>query len=156
MAKKKRTQTAVGIPDERYGDVLASMVDLLQSARRVSARAVNSVMTATYWEIGRRIVELEREGKGRADYGELLIKQLAIDLTRRFGRGFSWRNLYLMQGFFRAYPDILQTPSAISETASGLSPKEILQTLSAKFHPLENKHLVAIQTQKQLARKHTL
>lgn len=36
-------------------DVLASMIDLLESARRASARAVNSVMTATYWEIVLRI-----------------------------------------------------------------------------------------------------
>jgi hypothetical protein len=39
---------------DEYGDVLSAMVELLESARRTSARAVNSIMTATYWEIGRR------------------------------------------------------------------------------------------------------
>jgi hypothetical protein len=43
----------------RYDDVLASVVALLESARRASARAVNAVMTTTYWEIGRRIVEYD-------------------------------------------------------------------------------------------------
>ncbi|MEW4453026.1 PDDEXK nuclease domain-containing protein [Bremerella sp. JC817] len=101
------------------------MVDLLESARRLSARAVNSIMTATYWEVGRRIVELEQGGEKRAEYGELVVKQLAVDLTNRFGRGFSWRNLYQMRSFFEAYPDILQKVSAQSEN-------RILQTPSAK------------------------
>jgi hypothetical protein len=33
---------------------------LLEAARRSSARAVNAFMTATYWEIGRRIAEHRR------------------------------------------------------------------------------------------------
>jgi hypothetical protein len=45
-------------------------------------------MTATYWEIGRRIVEFEQRGVERAEYGKELVKQLAGDLTRQFGRGF--------------------------------------------------------------------
>jgi hypothetical protein len=35
-----------------------------------SARTVNAVMTATYWAIGRRIVEAEQRGRRHADYGE--------------------------------------------------------------------------------------
>lgn len=119
---KKTSESAVG---DGYSDVLESMVDLLESARRLSARAVNSIMTATYWEVGRRIVELEQGGEKRAEYGELVVKQLAVDLTNRFGRGFSWRNLYQMRSFFEAYPDILQKVSAQSEN-------RILQTPSAK------------------------
>jgi hypothetical protein len=44
-------------------------------------------MTATYREIGRRIVG-ERQGKQRADYREQLIESLSLDLRPRFGRGF--------------------------------------------------------------------
>ena len=43
-------------------DVDREVVSLLETARRTSARAVNAVMTATYWEIGRRIVEIEQGG----------------------------------------------------------------------------------------------
>ena len=46
----------------------------LERARRMSARSVNSILTATYWEIGRRIVEFEQGGKARAEYGEALLK----------------------------------------------------------------------------------
>jgi predicted nuclease of restriction endonuclease-like (RecB) superfamily len=109
-----------------YDSVLADMVGLLESARLASARAVNAIMTATYWEIGRRIVEYEQGGKGRAAYGEELLKRLSADLTRRFGRGFSRQNLQQMRQFYLAYPSdrICQTVSGeftICQTASGVS-----------------------------------
>ena len=121
MAKKKKSSNAKTLTssDHDYGASVNSMVDLLESARRASARAVNSVMTATYWEIGRRMVEWEQHGRGRAEYGEEVVKQLALDLTKQFGRGFSWRNLYQMRRFFEAYPDILQTASAKSADDGG-------------------------------------
>lgn len=46
-------------------------------------------MTASYWEVGRGIVECEQGGNERAEYGEELLARLASDLTARFGRGFS-------------------------------------------------------------------
>lgn len=96
-----------------YDAILAEVSGLLESARRASARAVNAVMTATYWLIGQRIVEYEQGGAGRAEYGEALLKRLANDLTRRFGRGFSKRNLEQMRLFYRSF-SIAQTPSAQS------------------------------------------
>lgn len=48
-----------------YDSLLSGMVSLIEEARRVSARTVNAIMTATYWEIGRRIVENEQGGKRR-------------------------------------------------------------------------------------------
>lgn len=103
---------------EPYGVVLAGIVELLETARRTAARAVNACMTTAYWEIGRRIVEHEQGGARRAEYGEALLKRLGADLTVRFGRGFAWRNLYQMRAFFLAYPDILQTPSAKSSATA--------------------------------------
>ena len=73
---------------------------MLESARHAAARAVNSVMTTTYWEVGRRIVEEEQRGRERAAYGERLIDRLSDDLTQRFGRGFSKVNLKQMRKFY--------------------------------------------------------
>jgi|ETNmetMinimDraft_15_1059895.scaffolds.fasta_scaffold08181_3 predicted nuclease of restriction endonuclease-like (RecB) superfamily len=109
MAKKKQKKTKAVVTTDHYSDVLASMVELLETSRRASARAINSLMTATYWEIGRRIVELEQGGKGRAKYGEEMVKRLAVDLTEEFGRGFTWINLYRMRRLYLAYPEILST-----------------------------------------------
>ena len=81
------------VPAADYNGLLGKVVVLLESARRTAARVVNADMTAAYWEIGRRIVEVEQRGSRQAGYGDVLIKRLATDLTARFGRGFSWRNL---------------------------------------------------------------
>ncbi|MGC2501592.1 MAG: PDDEXK nuclease domain-containing protein, partial [Silvibacterium sp.] len=109
----------------QYGEIRNDIVELLQAARAASARSVNALMTATYWQIGRRIVEFEQGGQGRAEYGEAVIKQLADDLEPRFGRGFGWRNLTQMRAFSLAWPasKILQTPSAKSVALPELAQK---------------------------------
>ena len=95
------------------------MVELLDAARRASARAVNALMTATYWEMGRLIVESEQAGAKRADYGKELIVRLSGDLTKRFGRGFSERNLEQMRLFYLTWR-IPQTAPAKSGTPGAL------------------------------------
>jgi len=102
----------------RYSDLVKDLSGLLESARRAAARTVNAVMTATYWEIGRRIVEHEQGGEKRAAYGKELIGRLARDLTARFGRGFGVDNLELFRAFYLTYPpvQIRQTVSGNSET----------------------------------------
>src|SRR5713226_9013310 len=98
---------------ENYNNIRAGIVELLKTARSATARNVNSIMTAVYWEIGRRIVETEQAGAIRASYGDELIKQLAKDLSAQFGRGFGVVNLSQMRRFFLAWPTkgIFQTPS---------------------------------------------
>jgi predicted nuclease of restriction endonuclease-like (RecB) superfamily len=118
-----------------YDSIVSGLIDLVESARRVSVRSVNAVMTATYWEIGRRIVEFEQGGKRRAKYGEELLDKLATDLTARFGRGFSAANLFHMRKFFLEWPlgDISQTASVKSaEEPAASSLEQISQTVSVK------------------------
>jgi len=85
--------------------MLAGVVELLDSARRTAGRSINVLMTATYWEIGRRIVEHEQGGETWAAYGQAMLSRLAADLTSRFGRGFGASQLRWMRQFFVAYPD---------------------------------------------------
>ena len=60
---KPKTGKTIQHKPADYDNVLSGVVELLDAARRASARVVNSLMTATYWEIGRRIVEHEQAGK---------------------------------------------------------------------------------------------
>lgn len=140
MAARRRQTTAIVRPSRSagYDAVLGGIVDLLEAARRTSARAVNALMTATYWEVGRRIVEHEQAGASRAEYGEELLKRLAADLTARFERGFSRQNIQQMRAFFLMYPrdEICQTPSGKSDTVA-IGP--ILQTPSAQSPALVNR-----------------
>ena len=76
-----------------YPDLLARVSTVLEQGRRGVARTVNAVLAASYWQVGRHLVEHEQGGKRKAAHGEVLLKQLATDLTARFGRGFSRSNL---------------------------------------------------------------
>jgi predicted nuclease of restriction endonuclease-like (RecB) superfamily len=105
---------------------------LLAEARRQSARSVNAILTATYWEIGRRIVEFVQQGETRAEYGDEVVRRLSRDLTKRFGRGFGYINLGMMRRFFLTWsPEaIVQTLSEQSRRRTGLP---IVQTASEQF-----------------------
>ena len=107
---RKNTQPPASAPAERsgadYDATLVGISEFLQNARRSAARSVNAVMTATYWEVGRRIVELEQKGSVRAEYGEGLWKRLAEDLTARHGRGFSKSNLAQMRSFYHPFQGV--------------------------------------------------
>lgn len=102
-----------------YHKVLSGVVDLLDSARRASARAVNRFMTATYWEIGRRIVEHEQAGQKRAGYGEEVVRKLSDDLSRRFGRGFGPAQVAAMRQFHLTFPLPHNFQSVIGKSLSG-------------------------------------
>src|SRR5580700_3263213 len=55
---------------------LSNVLELLQRGRQNAATSVNAVLTTTYWLVGRRLVEFEQRGKGRAVYGSELLKKL--------------------------------------------------------------------------------
>lgn len=59
----------------------------------------------TYWQVGRRIVEQEQEGKERAEYGKALMETLSEELTREFGKSYSKRNLQYFRKFYLAFSD---------------------------------------------------
>lgn len=77
---------------------------LINEARKQVVHTVNTVMVATYWEIGRRIVEEEQNGNDRAEYGKYLIKNLAEALTVDFGKGFGETNLKYFRQFYLTFP----------------------------------------------------
>ena len=58
------------------------------------------IQVLTCFEIGRRLVQHEQQGKERAEYGKALLKNLSGALTAEFGRGFSRSNLQNMRKFY--------------------------------------------------------
>jgi hypothetical protein len=126
----KQIKSALSAATGDYSGLVSGVSELLEAARRASARTVNALMTATYWEIGRRIVEFEQRGEVRAGYGEKLLEQLSRDLSKRFGRGFGQRNVEGMRRFHLAMP--------AAWVCAGLKAKEarlaIPQTVSAEFN----------------------
>jgi len=92
-------------------EFLASQIaKIIQQARSQVRRSVNQAMVASYWEIGRLIVEHEQQGQARAAYGQRQLAELSTRLTDLFGKGFDVSNLRNMRRFHLVFP--------IRETAS--------------------------------------
>jgi len=85
--------------NELYKDVK----ELLQKAKSKVYQTINSTMTQTYYEIGKRIVEEEQGGETRAQYGKALLKSLSIQLCIEFGKGYSEQNLKNMRQFYLSF-----------------------------------------------------
>lgn len=84
------------VQDNFYQDIK----QLLQNAKNKVYQTINTTMTQTYYEIGKRIVEEEQGGETRAEYGKALLKSLSIELSKEFGKGFSVDNLENMRKFY--------------------------------------------------------
>lgn len=89
-------------------DALAPLVgqiaQIIEQARGHVRQSVNSAMVASYWEIGRLIVEHEQQGQVRAAYGQRQLAELSARLTQQFGKGFDASNLRYMRLFYNAFP----------------------------------------------------
>jgi hypothetical protein len=85
----------VGIPPRR---------DAHEQARGQVRQSVNSAMVASYWEIGRLVVERQQQGQARAAYGKRQMDELSFRLTAQFGKGFDASNLRNMRRFHLAFP----------------------------------------------------
>ena len=84
-------------------NILQKISQLLVQARQKVANVVNFTMVHTYFEIGRMIVEEEKNGAKVADYGSYLLDNLSNKLTNKFGKGFSVTNLRQMRRFYLSY-----------------------------------------------------
>ncbi len=119
----------------RYEAVFGEVSEIVEAARRSAVRSVNAVMTAAYWLIGKHVVELEQKGRSRAEYGQDTVGRLAADLSARYGRGFSVRNIRLMRAFYRSWP-IVQTASAeLGDEQNWQTPsaESVLDALRSRF-----------------------
>ena len=134
MKKKKIKTTTKGTTavtlrkkaDVNYQQVLSEVKQLVQQARVASARSVNAIMTATYWEIGRRIVQMEQKGKIRAEYGEKIVKKLAQDLIKNCGKGFGERKLERCRQFYLLYYSSQKSSTVLTKSFKLLKSQDFL------------------------------
>ena len=99
-AKKALLKTP---PTVVEGELFNRIVGILEQARSGVVRAVNSHMVLAYWLIGREIVQEIQGGKGRAAYGEQVLRELSRKLMERYGDGFSETSLRYFRAFHLAY-----------------------------------------------------
>lgn len=104
---------------------ISEIKQILAHARHKAYSAVNTAMVEAYWQVGRKIVEEEQNGKERAGYGDEILKTLATELRTEFGKGFSLTNLKNFRKFY-----LLFRESKIGQTVSDQSDNHKSQTLS--------------------------
>ena len=84
--------------------IYQSIKEIIRHSRERVYRMANAALLETYWHIGKIILEDEQKGNTKAEYGKATLKNLAIQLTLEFGKGFDERNLNNMRAFYTAFP----------------------------------------------------
>lgn len=79
-----------------------SIKELLEQARKRAYQNIQNEMISAYWQIGKMIIE-KQGGQERAKYGDGLIKELSIKMTKDFGKGFDVTNLKRMRQFYTLF-----------------------------------------------------
>ena len=80
----------------------SNIKEILETARKKAYTAINFAMVEAYWEIGKRIVEMQ-DGNKTAEYGKQFIKELSRKLTIDYGKGFDETNLRKMRQFYLCF-----------------------------------------------------
>ena len=94
--KKLRDATLIISPD--YLQFIEELKVRVVSARVTAARAITHEAILLYWDIGRGIVEKQKEN----GWGDSVVQMIAGDLQREFpgAKGFSPQNLWRMQQLY--------------------------------------------------------
>ena len=100
------------LPNSNY---IEKAIAILEFAREQMVKSVHHAMVFAYYELGKIIIEEEQEGKERAKYAKKTIENLSKKLKKKYGRGYSSRNLEQMRQFYLVYSKA-QTPSAELQT----------------------------------------
>jgi predicted nuclease of restriction endonuclease-like (RecB) superfamily len=122
-------------------DLFDRVRNILNAAQTNIVRTVNTTQVLSHWLIGREIIEAEQQGQARADYGENLLKNLAVKLKQDYGKGFSYANLKLMRQFYLAFPQLLSPDQkgyalrSLSPNADLIVPSKSDQWQPGQIHP---------------------
>ena len=114
--KNRQNKTNMKL-EKDYLQTLENIKGKIREAQYKAVRTVNAQLLLLYWEIGRVILQNEKE-KG---WGAKVIKQLSNDLRKAFPKrkGFSVRNLQYMRAFANVYPDSSIVQQAVAQLPWG-------------------------------------
>jgi len=138
MATKKKTNARKSTrliqrsePALALTKVATEVRDLIESARNHVSVTANLAMVSLYWNIGRIVAQDIQKNRKRAEYGTELMEQLAVILTRDYGRGYSVHNLRDMKRFFDGF--VIRQPAAAESVASGICQPLAAESLSNRL-----------------------
>ncbi|TAF98594.1 MAG: DUF1016 domain-containing protein [Cytophagia bacterium] len=121
-------------------NLIANVILLLENGRSAVVTQTNSIMTLTYFEIGKYIVEFEQQGKNRAEYSKKILKNLSEKLTQKFGKGFSVDNLERMRRVYKKLQNsatVLRNSDKVLSWSHYLLLSRIDNELERNFYEIE-------------------
>jgi len=89
---KKITIQETDIVDSQSKQLYTDVCELIENTRQRTAVFVNTELCMMHWLVGKRINEDVLFNK-RAEYGKQIVKNLAKNLTEKYGKGWSDRKL---------------------------------------------------------------
>ncbi len=84
--------------------LITDLVGLIEQSKKQLSIAVNTSITYTYWQIGKRLNIDLLENK-RAEYGKKIVSSAAQHLTQQYGKSFEEKNLRRMMQFANIFND---------------------------------------------------
>jgi predicted nuclease of restriction endonuclease-like (RecB) superfamily len=86
---------------ERYNDLFKEVKGKIDTARISAVKAVDRTKIKLYWDIGKTVVERQKQH----GWGSSVVERLALDLNKTYGKveGFSANNLWRMRIFYLTY-----------------------------------------------------
>lgn len=102
-SQKLRTNPELALPPEGYREWLKDIKERIRTAQQKVVLASNSELIVLYWQIGREILERQKQRR----WGAKVVDRLADDLRREFPsmKGFSRANLLYMRSFAESWQD---------------------------------------------------
>ena len=86
-----------------YYDEVNSYVKKVEIGKAIRETNANRELVECYWNVGRLIVEAQG-GKGKAKYGNELIRNWSKKLSNVYGKGYSYENLFKFRKFYLTFP----------------------------------------------------
>lgn len=107
--------------------LFTDLAQIIEQGKSQLTKQVNSVLTLTYWHIGKKINDhiLKNE---RAEYGQQIVPTVSAQLVEKYGKSFEVRNLRRMMQFAEQFSDF----PIVSPLATQLTWSHFMELLSLK------------------------
>lgn len=120
------------LPQSNQRSLFERIVYIIDNARERIVSTINQELVRAYWLISREIVNELQGGEQRADYGKVVLKQLSVELSKQYGKGYSVSNLDLFRKFYLAYRQEFEEPDTAPSELPALKSDTLCRKLNKK------------------------
>ncbi len=94
------------LQNNNYKNLIIEIWAIISNSKQKVITSINTLLVETYWNIWKYIVEYEQNWQERAEYWKSLLKNLSADLTEKYWKWYSERNLKYCRDFYNSFKNI--------------------------------------------------